>query len=262
MKRVLVALGVVVALGVALVAWLVWPRGTTPVDDEAARAELRAEIAESEEPEPASLEPGAYTYAAEGDEMVRMGALPEENRLLPTELSGLVAPAGEGCFKISLDRFAEHTESTTLCDTDEGVRLAEHRKTQTIGAISPEMVMTCDPNLIVTGDPSEPPAPDPLQLRCTLEVSGGPMGVTVDLQGTATRGEVEQIEVGDEEVDAVPVTLEFAASGSVTGGWTERMWLESTTNLPVRIERELDLSGPVSFQETSTLVLQSMQPEL
>jgi hypothetical protein len=258
MRRGLAVIGVVAIVAAVAIAWVAWPRGTTPVDDQAARAALREELADAPAPaatEPGTLEPGAYPYRAEGDETVRLGALPEQHRVLPPELTGLVAPAGDGCFQLSLDRFQEHTESTTLCTDGEGVRLAEHRKTQSVGALSPEMVMRCEPDVLVSPDAQR------VELQCHLEVSGGPMGITVDLPATATRGEPEEVRVGDGTVQAVPVLLELVASGSVEGTWSEHLWLEATTHLPVRIERALDLRGPVSFREDSTLVLESLRPQ-
>jgi hypothetical protein len=181
--------------------------------------------------------------------------LPEQQRDLPGELSGIVTRGEPGCFDIALDRFQEHTESSTLCTDGASVRLDGHRKTQSVGALRPSMAMECDPDVILD------PATAHREITCSLGVSGGPAGVSVELPGTAVRGAPQTLVVGGEEVEAVPVAVELTATGSVQGIWKERIWFHPGSRLPLRIERALDLSGPVSFREDSTLRLVSLVPE-
>ena len=197
--------------------------------------------------------PGVYTFAASGQEDVKLGPLPAETRPFPESVTAVVVDGGDGCFELTVNLFAEHTEDTRYC-TDGGVlTLGAHTKHQQIGPLSPTATVACDPATLLSTESTDH------DLACTLELSGGPAAISATLAGTATRGEPEQRTVGTDTVTTTPLTITHRVSGDLSGTWTERLWL-TETNLPVRIERTLDLSGPATFTERSVLDLQSLTP--
>ncbi len=103
------------------------------------------------------------------------------------------------------------------------------------------------------------PDVDSTELACELVLDGGPASITAELQGTATVGAPETRTIGDAEVEVTPLRVVYDVTGDLTGTWTGTQWL-TVEHLPVRIERTLDLSGPATFSERSTLDLTSLSP--
>lgn len=246
---------VVVALAaVAIGAFVLWPRGTTEISHQQAVDDFRERSGSTSPVSSDASTPaaGVYTYAADGREEVKLGPLPSENRPFPETVTAVVVDSGAACFDWTLNIFAEHTEQTRYC-TDPTLRLDAHTKHQRIGALSPTATMTCDPNTLV--------APDGVAaaLQCSLNLSGGPASVSATLSGTATAGPAESLTIGGVEVATTPITVRYDVSGDLDGTWTETTWW-SANHLPVRVERDLDLSGPATFSETSHLELRSLEP--
>lgn len=248
-------IGVLIVVGAG--AFLLAPRSTNEISDEQALDDFRSrnqdETTTTAE-QRATPEPGVYTFSASGQETVKLGPLPAENRTLGATITGVAEDDADGCFNWTFNMFAEHTEVTRYCvDGDQALLIDLHTKNQTIGGLSPVVTMTCDPNRLplVSGESAE--------LKCSLEVSGGPFAVTADLSGTASAGEPESVSVGGVDVEAVPVTIDLPVSGDVNGRWTETTWW-GPSNLPVRFERTFDLLGPASFQEQISLELTSAEP--
>lgn len=258
-SKVLAGLGVLAVAGLIAAAFVLWPRGTTEVSEQEAVEDFRARDLSSTTAAPSSPrtvpEPGVYTYAAEGEEKVKLGPLPAATRPLPTKVTAVAVDAGESCFDWTINLFAEHTEDTRWC-TDPALRLDGHTKHQQIGALSPTATMVCDPNQMPDTTSASGAA---TKLSCTLKMSGGPASITASLAGTATRNEPTTIEIDGAELAVTPVNVNYAASGDLKGTWDETTWW-TDEHLPVRIERTLDLSGPATFSETSKLQLTSLTP--
>lgn len=261
-RRALVAAAAVVAVVVAVAAWSLWPRGAREVSEEEALEDFRSRTttASSTADEagssdaPTTPAPGVYTYRATGEEEVKLGPLPTETRTLPETVTAVVVDDGDGCFTLTLNLFAEHTEDTRYCVADDGtVTLAEHVKHQRIGALSPTATVGCDPDVLVV------PGSDTTDLRCDLSLAGGPATITAELVGTASTAAVEARTVGGTEVEATPLTIAYEVSGDLDGTWTETLWL-APDHLPLRIERTLDLAGPATFTERSELDLVDLTP--
>jgi hypothetical protein len=270
MRRVTIIVGAVVVVAAAVGAFVLWPRGATPVAHDDAVEQFRSQStttdpdadAGSDRSTPAA---GAYRYAAEGDETVKFAVLPAETRTLAESVSGVVVDvatpgsASGRCFELTMHLFAEHVEHTVICADDSSVSLGGHTKEQTIGALSPVATLSCAKGVLL--DPSEDattPVSHPLE--CSMTVDGGPAAITVDLAGTSTQSAPTNRQVGGESVEAVPVELTFTASGGLTGTWVERWWLSTEDWLPVEMERALDLQGPASFVERSSFVLEDLVP--
>jgi len=254
-----VAAGVVVLLGVAAV--VLWPRGTSEVTADDALEDFRdrgsttttAADADDDGGPGTVPSPGVYVFSAEGQEEVKLGPLPAETRPLADTVTAVVVDAGDGCFDWTVNLFAEHTEDTRFCWRDGALTIDEHVKHQQIGALSPTATMLCDPNALPTED--EPTT----TLECTLDLDGGPAAISATVEGEATVAEAEDVTVGDEEVTATPITVSHRVAGDLSGTWEETTWW-SGEGLPVRIERSLDLSGPATFREDSTLELTDLAP--
>lgn len=250
-RRLLVGVGLVVALVVIVAAWTFWPRGTNEVSEEDAVEDFRERNdAEGDQSAGGVPAPGVYTFRATGGEDVRLGPLPTQHRTLPDTVTAVAVDLGDGCFDWTVNLFEEHTETTRFCVDDGGaLALDHHEKHQQIGALSPTASMTCDPATLVDG----------ADLACELDLSGGPASITASLAGTVTAGASTSVTVGEEEVDVVPLTVDYTVSGDLSGSWTETLWL-TEDHLPVRIERALDLSGPATFTEDSDLELVDLTP--
>ncbi len=256
-RSVIVAIVVAVAAVLGIGVFLLAPRSTNEISGEQAvgdfRSRNKAETTTTVE-ERATPQPGVYTFSASGQETVKLGPLPAENRALGASITAVAEDDGAGCFNWTFNMFAEHTETTRYCaDGDDALLIDVHTKNQTIGGLSSVVTMTCDPNRLSLTPGST------TDLKCQLQVSGGPFAVTAELGGTAAARSAETVTVGGEDVEATPVTIDLPVSGDVNGRWTETTWW-GPTNLPVRFERTFDLQGPASFQEQIELNLQSLEP--
>ncbi len=256
-RPVIVAIVLVAVAVLAVGAFLLAPRSTNEISGDQAVGDFRSRNAgesTTTAEERSVPPPGVYTFAASGQETVKLGPLPAENRSLGTTITGVAEDDGADCFNWTFNMFAEHTETTRYCtDGADALLIDVHTKNQTIGGLSPVVTMTCDPNRLplVPGGSAE--------LKCQLQVSGGPFAVTAELGGTATAADAETVTVGGEDVEAVPVTIDLPVSGDVNGRWTETTWW-GPANLPVRFERSFDLQGPASFQEQIELELTGLEP--
>lgn len=255
--KILIAVGVLVVALVGTVAWLVWPRGTTPVTEDQALDEFhRRSEGSSTTGGPSATEPapGVYRYSADGNERIKIGPLPTDTRTLPDTVTASVVASNARCFTFSINFFAEHIEDTRYCTTGDGsLRLDEHLKHQTVGVVSPTATMRCDPATVL------PPSPSRVPIRCSLTLAGAPISVDATLVGTAERKPARTTRVGDSTVQVTPVTVTFTLSGDLTGSWTETTWF-TENHLPVRIDRRLSLRGPATFGESSRLTLLDLTP--
>jgi hypothetical protein len=262
-----VAVGIAVAvLAVAVIAaWLIWPRGSTPVTLEEARADLEerrqadaqadanAAAAAAAAGAPAT---GVYEYTVEGIQSVGFGGVTDEDRAIPETVNVGIDATDVGCFEITLNLVDQHVERTTLCDDAGIVSMARHRKEMEFGALSPTIDMTCDPAVVVN-DRTPGSRTD---LTCDMDVSVAVVETTGEATGVAVVGTVEEITVGAETRSALPVEMTYTMDGGMAGSWTQHYWLDQATLLPLRIERTMDLSGPASISETSTLMLTDLEP--
>lgn len=257
-RKVLLVAGVVGVVVIAAVAYIAWPRGADPVTEEEALDDFRSQSADEDgdatSGDASTPTPGVYTYASSGQEEVKLGVLPTETRTYPDTMSVVVVPADPSCFTATVNLLAPHTEDTTYClDEDGGLRIDSHVKHQQVGAVSPTATMACDPDLLAAGDR------EPTELSCTLTLSGGPAELTATLAGTAEATD-DTVTVGDEEIDAIAVTVTYEISGDLTGSWHEEVWFAAESWLPLQIERELDLEGLATFTEQSSLTLTDTEP--
>lgn len=255
----MVVLGAVVAAGA--LAWGLRPRGSTPVTEDDALEDFRGRTSTTVRAPgdagggPALPEAGVYRYDMVGTESVKLGPLPTEDRTYPDLVTAVVTHPSATCFEFTVNLIEQHTEVTRYCREAAGLRLTEHHKHQQVGAVSPTATMRCDPDVLVTAS-----ATAPTELRCSLTLTGGPAKVTAKVEGTATPGATERQTVGDQQVEVRLVSIDSVISGSLSGTWSEKLWLDVRTDLPVRIERAFDLTGLATFRERSRLELADLTP--
>jgi hypothetical protein len=301
-KPILITGTAAFALAVAGIGWVAWPRGSTTISHEDALEDFRRSYAADNRAEgsaadssgssitgarnttgqPSTPAPGVYTYTAEGNEQVKLGPFPAEDRQLPGTISIVVsaprvgtdsdgsavethnATQATGCFDWTLNLFAEHTEQATWCVADGTLRMAAHTKHQSIGALSPTATLNCDPDILIDPGTSES------DLECELRLDGGPAAISASIAGTATVLPKEQLTLGKsrsdntasrntEVVRTTPLAITYTVSGDLSGSWSEKLWLTEDM-LPVRITRDLELTGPATFTEHSVLELSHLAP--
>lgn len=296
-RPILIAGAATIALGVLAIGWVAWPRGTTAISHDDALEEFRREHArndttdssdagttgaENSSEQPSTPEPGVYTYTTEGNEQVKLGPFPSEERPLPDTVSIVVSATragtnsngstdgtqrsegGASCFDWTLNLFAEHTEVTTWCIDHTGtLTMAAHTKHQSIGALSPTAALKCDPDVLMV------PGHRETDLACDLRLEGGPAAITATITGTAGVAPTEKLTIdkGPREkgsrdegtIETAPLEITYTVSGDLSGTWSEKLWL-SKDMLPVRIVRHLELSGPATLTEHSTLELSHLSP--
>jgi hypothetical protein len=200
--------------------------------------------------------PGVYVHAASGYEQVQFGMMPPERRSYPAEVPVTVVHDDDpSCFVVTVDFLEEHSEDTTYCRTGSGgLRLAAHHKRQSVGAMRPTAVMSCDPDVL------HEPGLDRGELRCELTVSNGPARQHAVLVGTSRVLESTTVEVGDHTVEATRIDLHYDVSGDMSGTWDETLWLSRRDRLPLQIHRDLDLRGFATFRESSSLAVKGPEP--
>ncbi len=253
--------GVVVILVALIAAWLVWPRGSTPVTLEEALADLEARreadaVAAATEAVARTPATGVYEYTVSGNQSVGFGGMTDEDRVIPDTVNvGIDATAG-GCMEVTLNLLDQHVERTTLCEEGGVVSMERHRKEMEFGPLSPTIDMTCDPAVVV--DDRTPGTRR--DLTCAMDVSVAVVATDGEAAGVAEVGSVEDVVVDDEIRPALPVEMTYTMDGGMAGSWTQHYWLDEATLLPLRIERRMDLSGPASISETTTLLLTDLEP--
>ncbi|MCB0924848.1 MAG: hypothetical protein KDB50_09970 [Mycobacterium sp.] len=269
-RKPLIAGGVVLVVVVLVGAFLLWPRGSDPVTKDEAVEDFRSQnssttTANGDDAGASTTtaastarsrpEPGVYTFAATGSEDVKLGPFPAEHRELPTEVSMvLVHDEDPECFTTTAKLFEQHSDDTTLCASPDGtVRFVEHRKHQQVGGMSPTVTFKCDPNVVIA------PSTDQGDIACAISLEGAPVKVESQMTGSA-KSSPATVEIAGQAVAATLVELTFNVSGSLSGTWVEKLWLANDTQLPVQMERELDLSGPATLKESNKLVLTDLTP--
>lgn len=258
------SVGIVVALllipMIGATAYFTWPRKATPLTEAKAVSKFRKHQASSSTQPRAALlvpDPGVYRYGSSGAESVKLGPLPSEDRTYPSVMTVEIRHANrdsDSCFTSTINMLTQHTEETTYCVDSRGtLRLAGHTKHQTAGAMHPVATMTCDPAIVREA------AKATSSLECDLVLSGGPAKFRSTLHAT-TRSEDSSVRINGEDHRAIAVDVRYEITGDLTGHWNERTWFATENWLPLRIERDLELRGLATFNETSNMQLLDLTP--
>lgn len=252
-RRLLVTVAVVVALVVgAGAAYVFWPRPATPITEEDALAQFRAELGDATAA--GDIPAGVYRYAASGEEAVSIGGVPIPSRTVPELVTLVVRPEG-ACTRLTLNLMAEHTESSTYCrDADGDLVLVAQSKFQQVAGFTTTGASEC-----TEGDLGRPGG-EARPVQCTLRLEVAGTTLVMDLIGTARWEPAQSIEVAGEPRTGERLVLDLTASGDLAGHWIERQWLDRELGVPLRIERDIVLDGPGRFAEATTLDLLALEP--
>ena len=255
-RRAILVGAALAALALAVgAAYVFWPRPATPITEEDALAQFRAELADpSLAPATGQIPAGVYSYAASGEEAVSIGGVPVPSRTVP-ELVTLVVQPEDGCTRLTLNLMAEHTESSTYCrDADGNLVLTRQAKLQQVAGFTTRGTTECrDGDLGGPGDA-------PRAVQCTMVLEVAATTLALDLVGLARWEGADIVDVGGRARAAELLVLDLTASGDLTGHWIERQWLDRELGVPLRIERDIDLDGPGRFVEATDLQLLALTP--
>lgn len=253
-RWLLVVAGVGLVLVAGAVAFVFWPRSPTAITEQQAVERYRGDSPSVGEGTGTGPVPGVYSYDVDGTEQIKIGPLPLPERDIPDTVTGVVRPAGD-CFSFDLNLMAEHTESTLLCPAPDGsLSMPQQTKAEKVPGFDVDIRNECSPSVLLSPSASE------LPLTCTevFDVSG--LVLSIDLVGTARSEPGGDVDVGGTTVATTHLVISFDATGDLSGTQVEEWWL-TPDRLPVRMTRTIRLRGPGQFDESSTLVLRSLQPQ-
>jgi hypothetical protein len=243
----------VVLVVAGLFAYVLWPRSPTPISEQEALEGFRSATTVAGAPS-AGPAPGVYSYDADGTEDVSYGPIPLPTRDIPATVTGVVEPDGAGCYRFGLNLMAEHTETTTWCvGADGSLVLQRQDKQEQVPGFDVKGTTTCSAGVVLD------PASTSRDVACRLVMEVAGITLDVDLAGTATVEPGGDVTVGDARVPTRHLVIAMAASGDMSGHWTEEHWLTDDLT-DVRTVRDVLLDGPGRFEEHTTLELRSLQP--
>ncbi len=134
-RKVAAGSAVVVLAVIAVAAWLVWPRGSSPVTLEEARADLeerrQADADAADDRTPEALRTRVDEYSVDGTQSVGLGGVTDEDRVIPETVNVGIDATGNGCFELTLNLVDQHVERTPgtrsdlVCDMDVSVAVVE-----------------------------------------------------------------------------------------------------------------------------------------
>lgn len=263
LRNALLAVLAVVLLGVAFVGISYLTRDTpqeASVDDA-----LDAFRSETTPPSTGSFTqpaPGVYEAAGFGEESLSVPPLSQsDGATMPITVRLLE----EGCWRWRLDYSSAHWHEYEFCPEGTGLILTSQRQSQTwdlgVDSITNLSDTTCDPPAAILVAGSEPG--DSVEHTCTVvntAAEGGSQTV-----GPSTMVGRETLTIGGVEVRTIHQRRSSTMSGTQTGRIDEEWWLEEETGLPVRVERDYDLTtestiGDIRYQEQGEWQLSSMTP--
>ena len=134
-RKVAAGSAVVVLAVIAVAAWLVWPRGSSPVTLEEARADLeerrQADADAADDRTPEALRTRVDEYSVDGTQSVGLGGVTDEDRVIAETVNVGIDATGNGCFELTLNLVDQHVERTPgtrsdlVCDMDVSVAVVE-----------------------------------------------------------------------------------------------------------------------------------------
>lgn len=205
---------------------------------------------------------GVYRYRGTGTETLSaFGA----NQAQGPEIPGTVTWRPNGCWTIRIDFNSNHHETDTYCATVDGLT-AGTRVTfsrWSIAVITQTTIETvvCDPVPIIVPTTLTGGATTTQACTSTNTQAAG----TTDYTGTYTVIGKENVVVGKETVSTVHIRSSVALTGAKTGSTTTDLWFETSTGLPVRNTRRIEVHSPspigsVTYNERGTFRLVSLTP--
>lgn len=212
-------------------------------------------------------EAGVYTYAAQGTEQLSLlGTTQAWGDRLPVTVTTGAGPTGtEGCWTIRFEFSTNHTQSTTYCPDDRVLEEVAGSTSQTFDFVATQVTdvteFRCDPPGKLVKLDAE--AGDSWKQSC--EGSSPERGTAVTSAGTNTFLGVEQVEVGDETVDALHYRVDRTLSGDQNGTESIQYWFHPRTALPLQAVRNVTVASPsplgdITYTEEGQYRLTSLTP--
>lgn len=262
-RRIVAVVGLVVALGVAVTATVLWNRVTVhPVSMDTARQRAGTDSGPSTPAAPLVPAAGVYQYRGTGTEHLDK---PPRTQPQGPDIPGTVTGLGRGCWRLRVDYNTNHWQSWDYCST--GTAL-----TETAGAFFQRLDLgpvAVDTSSTYTCDP-------PTDVIRPTQTAGDRWRQACRGTSTASDGEVTSAGpytfIGEEHLDIDRrhvTTLHYHRVRTLGGGQsgTEDVdtWFEATTGLPVRNSRVItvhsdSLLGSVTYTERGSFTLVSLTP--
>lgn len=192
--------------------------------------------------------PGVYSYAASGSETAHIGPI-SIDRDIPAEARYVVTATPEG-FQAELRVSAEHTEATRYAVGTNWIRATWRRVDVTFLRIGRD-----DRRPLTPAVPAIPVRPEVGQ-SWDVAYSAWKLRTT----GTARVVRAETLAVGGAPVATFLIETRTRTSGAHGGPRTERMWWSPRLGVPVRLETDTTLEGPVGYRSRLRLDLTSASP--
>ncbi len=256
-------LGVLVALLVAVVLWIVIGRErASELSDDQAVTEFRAAAdgaPESSSDLPGRPAAGVYAATAVGTESIGIPGFDEE---LGPNAPVTVVHGENGCFTFRVDLNSHHWRSWTLCPTDTAdLSLVE------LESWSARKAPGLDLETLTTYTCERPP-----DVRWQGAVAGstssGACTGRSDMDDGVTRdiAEVEvlspeAITIDGQRIEAERVRIDDTFSEAQTGYETGEWWFDPASGLPIRLSISSELQGgPSTYSEQFDLELTTLMP--
>lgn len=192
--------------------------------------------------------PGVYSYAASGSETAHIGPI-SIDRDVPAQARYIVTATPEG-FQAELRISGEHTEAVRYAVGSHWIRATWRRVDVTFLRIGRD-----DRRPLTPAVPAIPVRPRVGQ-TWNVAYSAWKLRTT----GTATVVRRETVTVAGAPVTAFLIETRTRTSGAHGGPRTERMWWSPRLGVPVRLETDTTLEGPVGYRSRVRLDLTSPAP--
>lgn len=192
--------------------------------------------------------PGVYSYAASGSETAHIGPI-SIDRDVPSQARYIVTPTPEG-FQAELRISAEHTEAMRYAVGTRWIRATWRRVDVTFLRIGRD-----DRRPLTPAVPVVPVRPRVGQ-SWSVDFSAWKLRTT----GTARVVRAETLTVAGAPVTTFLIETRTRTEGAHGGPRTERMWWAPRLGVPVRLEADTTLEGPVGYRSRVRLDLTSPAP--
>jgi hypothetical protein len=253
LSRLFIALGVVIVLAVAGIAYVVLSDRATPVDVEDAVDRYRDEQRDdggtsTTEPEGQALPAeGVYVYATEGSESVDV--LSGSTHRYPVETTLTITHTRDGLLQ-RWSPIEERWDEEAVRLTDGGRERRSLRTHHAFFGMSDDQSFSCAPGYALF-----PARPEPGETWSTACESDA-----VRITGTGAVVGFETLAVAGEAVDTVHVRIEERATGTSEGPSSDDYWLRTSDGLLIKRTSRVDSTsdtpvGTTTYAERFTLQL-------
>jgi hypothetical protein len=262
-RTVLLVAGAVLLLGAAFVvgSFIFRDQPTERSVDDAVDA-FRSSSTAVEPNSFAQPDAGVYEAVGTGGEAISAPPMEQiDSRTMPVT----VTPSTDGCWTWRIDYNSAHWHEYDFCPEGTGLILEGQRNSQSwdlgVDTITNLSTTTCDPPAAILVAGAEPG--DAVQHRCAGVNTAAPGDSLA--AGPSTMVGRETLVIGGDEVDAVHQRRETTMTGAQRGTIDEDWWLDPTTGLPLRVDRDYDLRtdsviGEIGYTETGSWQLTSLEP--